>query len=196
MRMQISAKADYAVRSLVELAADSARPLTCESIASAQDIPFRFLKSVFRDLRREGLVRSQRGCEGGYWIARDPAAITVAEVLAAVDGDLFTVHGERPAELRHPGAAQGVADLWRRLAAGAEARLRATTIADLAAGAVPARGEAVGAAAADEEAAGPDVADSEAVRAGPARTPAAPGAEPRGVGPRGGPQVHEQAAPV
>lgn len=62
--MQISAKADYAVRSLVELAADSGRPLTCEGIASSQDIPFRFLKSVFRDLRQAGLVRSQRGCEG------------------------------------------------------------------------------------------------------------------------------------
>lgn len=69
--MQISAKADYAVRALVELAADSARPLTCERIALAQGIPFRFLKSVFRDLRSAGLVRSQRGCEGGYWLGRD-----------------------------------------------------------------------------------------------------------------------------
>ena len=175
--MQISAKADYAVRSLVELAADSARPLTCESIASSQDIPFRFLKSVFRDLRREGLVRSQRGCEGGYWIARDPAAITVAEVMTAVDGDLFTVRGERPADLRHPGAAQGVAGLWRQLATAAEARLRDTTIADLAAH--------------------PDSGEGEAVRPDPARGGAAPVAEsPRGAGPDGGRQVPESAASV
>jgi Rrf2 family protein len=138
VRMQISAKADYAVRSLVELAADSARPLTCESIASSQDIPFRFLKSVFRELRREGLVRSQRGCEGGYWIARDPAAITVAEVMTAVDGGLFTVRGERPGHLRHSDAARGVAELWCDLATTAEARLRATTIAALASRSAPA----------------------------------------------------------
>ncbi|MEU6119420.1 Rrf2 family transcriptional regulator [Streptomyces sp. NPDC047117] len=131
--MQISAKADYAVRSLVELAADSTRPLTCESIASSQDIPFRFLKSVFRDLRAAGLVRSRRGCEGGYWIGRDAASITVAEVMTAVDGELFTVRGERPEALHHPGPAEGVAELWRDVAAVADALLRRTTIAQLAA---------------------------------------------------------------
>ncbi|MEV0597814.1 Rrf2 family transcriptional regulator [Streptomyces sp. NPDC050315] len=131
--MQISAKADYAVRSLVELAADSARPLTCESIASSQDIPFRFLKSVFRDLRTAGLVRSQRGCEGGYWIARDAASISVAEVMTAVDGELFTVRGERPDALHHPGAAQGVSELWCDVEAVAGALLQRTTIAQLAA---------------------------------------------------------------
>lgn len=133
VHMQISAKADYAVRALVELAADSARPLTCESIASSQDIPFRFLKSVFRDLRRAGLVRSQRGCEGGYWIGRGAASITVAEVMTAVDGELFTVRGERPDALHHPGAAQGVSELWRDVAAAADTLLRRATIAELAA---------------------------------------------------------------
>ncbi|POX42446.1 transcriptional regulator [Streptomyces sp. Ru73] len=131
--MQISAKADYAVRALVELAADSTRPLTCESIASSQDIPFRFLKSVFRDLRAAGLVRSQRGCEGGYWLGRDAASITVAEAMTAVDGELFTVRGEVPEALSHPGAAQGVSELWRDVAAVADALLRRTTIAQLAA---------------------------------------------------------------
>ncbi|MFJ6567889.1 RrF2 family transcriptional regulator [Streptomyces sp. NPDC091292] len=130
--MQISAKADYAVRALVELAADSERPLTCEGIASAQEIPFRFLKSVFRDLRSAGLVRSQRGCEGGYWIGRDAGSITVAEVMTAVDGEFFTVRGERPGALDYPGAAQGVAELWRAVESAAETRLARTTIGDLA----------------------------------------------------------------
>ncbi|MGW2058609.1 RrF2 family transcriptional regulator [Streptomyces sp. NPDC001840] len=131
--MQISAKADYAVRALVELAADSGRPLTCEGIASAQDIPFRFLKSVFRDLRQAGLVRSQRGCEGGYWIGRDPAAISVAEVMTAVDGEFLTLRGERPETLSYPGAAQGLPDLWCAVEAAAQSVLGRTTIAGLAA---------------------------------------------------------------
>ncbi|MEU3186148.1 Rrf2 family transcriptional regulator [Streptomyces sp. NPDC006923] len=131
--MQISAKADYAVRALVELAADSGRPLTCEGIASSQDIPFRFLKSVFRDLRQAGLVRSQRGCEGGYWIGRDATAISVADVMTAVDGEFLTLRGERPDTLRYPGAAQGLPDLWRAVEAAAQAVLGRTTIAALAA---------------------------------------------------------------
>jgi Rrf2 family protein len=130
--MQISAKADYAVRALVELAADSARPLTCESIASAQDIPFRFLKSVFRDLRSAGLVRSQRGCEGGYWLGRDAATITVADVMTAVDGEFFTVRGERPEVLGYPGAASGLPGLWRGVESAAQALLARTTIGGLA----------------------------------------------------------------
>ncbi|MFE7566292.1 RrF2 family transcriptional regulator [Streptomyces sp. NPDC057539] len=130
--MQISAKADYAVRSLVELAADSGRPLTCEGIASSQEIPFRFLKSVFRELRQAGLVRSQRGCEGGYWIGRDPAAISVAEVMTAVDGEFLTLRGARPDTLAYPGAAQGLPDLWRAVEAAAQAVLGRTTIAELA----------------------------------------------------------------
>lgn len=130
--MQISAKTDYAVRALVELAADSARPLTCEGIASAQDIPFRFLKSVFREMRQAGLVRSQRGCEGGYWIGRDADAITVAQVMTAVDGEFFTLRGERPDALDYGGAARMVPDLWRSVEAAAQAVLGRTTIAELA----------------------------------------------------------------
>ncbi len=63
--MHISAKADYAARALLELAREPSRPLSCEAIASAQQIPFRFLKSVVGELRRAGLVRRRRGCEGG-----------------------------------------------------------------------------------------------------------------------------------
>jgi Rrf2 family protein len=140
--MQISAKADYAVRALVELAADSDRPLTCESIASSRDIPFRFLKSVFRDLRGAGLVRSQRGCEGGYWIGREPAAISVAEVMTAVDGEFLTLRGERPAVLAYPGAARRLPGLWGEVEAAALSVLAGTTIGELAAS---------GAAAADTD---------------------------------------------
>ncbi|MEU0845261.1 Rrf2 family transcriptional regulator [Streptomyces sp. NPDC005962] len=130
--MQISAKADYAVRALLELAADSERPLTCEGIASAQDIPFRFLKSVFQDMRKAGLVRSQRGCEGGYWLGRDADLISVAEVMAAVDGEFFTLRGLRPDVLAYPGVAGGLPELWRSVEAAAYDVLARTTLAALA----------------------------------------------------------------
>jgi Rrf2 family protein len=129
--MRISAKADYAIRALVELAADSGQPLTCEGIAASQQIPYRFLKAVFRDLRKAGLVRSQRGCEGGYWLSRDPAAIPLADVVAAVDGGLMTVHGERPDGLGYPSPAQRITLVWQAMRVRTEEILTGVTVADL-----------------------------------------------------------------
>ncbi|GAB3824268.1 RrF2 family transcriptional regulator [Dactylosporangium cerinum] len=129
--MRISAKADYAIRALVELAADAGRPLVCEGIAAAQHIPYRFLKSVMRDLRRTGLVRSQRGCEGGYWLGRDAATITLADVVGAVDGELMTVHGESLEGSADTTRAPGVTAVWRAIQARTEEILTGVTIADL-----------------------------------------------------------------
>ncbi|MET7399591.1 Rrf2 family transcriptional regulator [Dactylosporangium sp. NPDC005572] len=126
--MRISAKADYAIRALVELAADVQRPLVCEGIAAAQHIPYRFLKSVLRDLRRTGLVRSQRGCEGGYWLGRAAATITLADVFAAVDGELLTIHGTDPSDATR---VPGVTAVWRAIQARTEEILMGVTIADL-----------------------------------------------------------------
>ncbi|HTJ37577.1 MAG TPA: Rrf2 family transcriptional regulator [Dactylosporangium sp.] len=129
--MRISAKADYAIRALVELAADAGRPLVCEGIAAAQGIPYRFLKAVMRDLRRAGLVRSQRGCEGGYWLGRAAGAITLADAVAAVDGELLTVHGEDPNDLAEATRAPAVTAVWRAIQARTEEILTGVTIADL-----------------------------------------------------------------
>jgi len=129
--MHISAKADYAARALVELARDSARPLTCEAIASSQMIPFRFLKSVVGELRRGGLVRSQRGCEGGYWLSRPAEEITLLDVVRAVDGEVFTLRGEPLAALAYPAPAAGLPGVWRSVEASAAALLGAVTIAAL-----------------------------------------------------------------
>jgi len=129
--MRISAKADYAIRALVELAADTGRPLSCEAIAASQDIPYRFLKSVLSDLRHVGLVRSQRGCEGGYWLGRDPAAITLADAVVAVDGSLMTVNGTAPEHLTHPAPAQRVRAVWEAVRERTERVLTGLTIADL-----------------------------------------------------------------
>ncbi|MFD7687670.1 RrF2 family transcriptional regulator [Streptomyces sp. NPDC059781] len=129
--MHISAKADYATRALLELAREPARPLTCEAIASSQQIPFRFLKSVVGELRRGGLVRSQRGCEGGYWLGRPAEDITLLDISRAVDGELLTLRGESPAALDYPGAAAGLPDVWRRIEADAAAVLGGVTVASL-----------------------------------------------------------------
>ncbi|MEV7285081.1 Rrf2 family transcriptional regulator [Streptomyces sp. NPDC093252] len=129
--MHISAKADYAARALLELAREPDRPLTCEAIASAQQIPFRFLKSVVGELRRAGLVRSQRGCEGGYWLGRPADTITLLDVSRAVDGELLTLRGETPGALAYPGAATRLPGIWRRIEAEAAAILGGVTVASL-----------------------------------------------------------------
>lgn len=129
--MRVSAKSDYAIRVLVELAADRTRPLTCEAIAQSQDIPYRFLKSVVRDLRQAGLVRSQRGCEGGYWLSVDPGAISVADVVDAIDGGVLSVHGGTPGELDYARPADQVAGLWRDVEFEVRRVLGGVTVADL-----------------------------------------------------------------
>src|SRR4051812_24319897 len=129
--MHISAKADYATRALLELAREPARPLTCEAIASSQHIPFRFLKSVVGELRRAGLVRSQRGCEGGYWLGRPAGEVTLLDVVRAVDGELITLRGEPLAGLDYPGPAAGLPGVGRQIEADAAAVLGGTTLAAL-----------------------------------------------------------------
>ena len=129
--MRISAKSDYAIRALVELAAGGSQPVTCEAIASSQQIPYRFLKAVLRDLRRVGLVRSQRGCEGGYWLGRDAARISLADVVAAVDGGLVTVHGEPPAGAGYEPPAHRIAAVWQAIRVRTEEILAGVTVADL-----------------------------------------------------------------
>ncbi|MFF6958743.1 Rrf2 family transcriptional regulator [Streptomyces sp. NPDC008317] len=148
--MHISAKADYAARALMELACDIDRPLTCEAIASSQEIPFRFLKSVVGELRRAGLVRSQRGCEGGYWLTRPAAEITLLDVVRAVDGEVITLRGEPLAELAYPTPATGLPSVWRTIEEGAAAVLAGVTIAAL----LPSGSAAAGGA----QAAAPDAA--------------------------------------
>jgi len=136
--MRISARTDYALRVLLELAADSATPQTCEGVAVKQDIPYRYLKSIVSDLRKAGLVVSQRGSDGGYWIARDPAEISVAQVVTAVDGSVLTVRGELLESLVYTGSAEHLGELWAQLGDFVDA-LFATSIAQLMSGRVSKR---------------------------------------------------------
>ncbi|MER5555241.1 Rrf2 family transcriptional regulator [Streptomyces sp. NPDC002793] len=144
--MHISAKADYATRALLELASDPGRPLSCEAIASSQEIPFRFLKSVVGELRKAGLVRSQRGCEGGYWLGRPAGEISLLDVVRAVDGELITLRGASLAALDYPGPAGGLPGVWRRVESEAAAVLGGLSLAALLADGAREQPSAIGAA--------------------------------------------------
>src|SRR6266542_916658 len=104
--MRVSAKADYAVRAAVELAAAESPPVKGEAISQAQEIPLKFLENILGELRHAGIVRSQRGTEGGYWLARPAEEITLADVIRAVEGPLASVRGSSPETLKYAGTAK------------------------------------------------------------------------------------------
>jgi len=136
--VRVSAKADYAIRALVELAASGPGPVKGERVAEAQEIPIRFLENILLDLRRAGLVASQRGADGGYWLARPAAEITLADVIRAVDGPLASVRGRRSEELAYAGSAEPLQAVWIAVRASLRRVLEAVTLADVANGELPA----------------------------------------------------------
>jgi Rrf2 family protein len=136
--MRISAKADYAVRAAVELAAAGDAPTKGDTLARAQDIPLKFLNNILGELRHAGIVRSQRGVDGGYWLARPAEEVTVADVIRAVEGPLAGVRGERPEDVAYAGAAAPLQQVWIAVRANLRAVVEHVTLADLAAGALPA----------------------------------------------------------
>jgi Rrf2 family protein len=137
--VRISAKADYAVRATIELASlGEGKPVKGDQLALAQDIPLNFLENILRELRKSGIVRSQRGTEGGYWLARPAAAITVADVIRAVEGPIADVRGVRPDELTYAGSSKALRDVWVAARANLRAVLEHVTIADIADNDLPA----------------------------------------------------------
>jgi Rrf2 family protein len=148
--MRVSAKADYAIRAAAELAAtDPAVPLKAERISDAQDIPIKFLETILLELKHAGVVRSQRGPDGGYALARPAAEISLADVIRAVDGPLANVRGDRPENTRYSGVATGLTDVWIAVRAALRQILEDTSLADLVSGELP---ERVRTLAADPEA--------------------------------------------
>jgi Rrf2 family protein len=136
--VRVSAKADYAIRAAVELAAAGGGPLKGERIAQAQAIPIKFLENIMVDLRNAGLVRSQRGAEGGYWLARPADEINLAAVIRAVDGPLASVRGTRSEELAYEGSAEPLRDVWIAVRASLRNVLESVTLADVAGRELPA----------------------------------------------------------
>lgn len=135
--MHISAKVDYAVRTLVEIAAADTAPVKAEHLAKAQTIPHKFLEAVLGDLRRAGMVHSRRGPEGGYWLARPATDIAVADVIRAVEGPLASVRGERPEEVEYAGVAAPLRDVWIAVRVNLRAVLESVSVAEIASGALP-----------------------------------------------------------
>jgi Rrf2 family protein len=137
--MRVSARADYAIRALLELAAaGSEGPLRGDAIARAQRIPPKYLENLLADLRRARLVVSQRGVNGGYRLARSAGAITLADVIRAIDGPLAGVRDSAPEDVTYDGAAASLRDVWVALRASMRTVLEAATLADVAAGKLPA----------------------------------------------------------
>ncbi len=136
--MRVSAKADYAVRASAELASNATeRPLKAERISDAQGIPIKFLEAILLELKHAGIVKSTRGPDGGYGLARPPAEISIADVIRAVDGPLANVRGLGPEELEYRGASVLLRDVWVAVRASLRAVLEAVTVEDLRAGTLP-----------------------------------------------------------
>lgn len=135
--MRITAKVDYAVRAVAELAAvqlqdpEPRATKKAEALATAQEIPVRFLEGILAELRRSGIVGSQRGSEGGYWLARPADEVSVADVIRAVEGPLADVHGEPPEEVGYGGVALPLQRVWIATRAALRSVLETTSMADV-----------------------------------------------------------------
>jgi Rrf2 family protein len=136
--VRISAKADYAVRAVVELAAaDNKKPVKAERIATAQGIPLNFLENILGELRHAGIVRSQRGAEGGFRLAKPPGEVSIADVIRAVEGPLASVRGDPPEEMSYPGTSAALPRVWIAVRANVRNVVEHVTVADVAGGHLP-----------------------------------------------------------
>jgi Rrf2 family protein len=136
--MHVTAKADYAVRAVVELASSSQdSPRKVDEVAQAQRIPVSFLENILTQLRSAGIVRSQRGPEGGYWLAKPAEEVNLAQIIRAVEGPLVGVRGQRPEEIEYVGSAESLQQVWVALRANLRKVLEHVTVAEVAAGKLP-----------------------------------------------------------
>ncbi|MBA2781548.1 MAG: Rrf2 family transcriptional regulator [Rubrobacteraceae bacterium] len=137
--MQVSAKSDYALRAALELAlTEDSKPLKGMWISESQDIPLKFLENILLELKHAGIVRTRRGAGGGYWLARPPEEVSLAEIIRAVEGPLANVRGEGAESLAYSGAAQPLREVWIAVRANLRAVLESVSLSDLASGELPA----------------------------------------------------------
>ncbi len=139
--VRITAKVDYAVRAAVELGYRSpnraAGATKGNVVGESQTIPTKYLENILSELRRAGIVGSQRGSEGGYWLARAADRVSVADIIRAVEGPLADVRGSAPEDLEYEGAAEPLERVWLATRASVRNVLEAVTIADLISGELP-----------------------------------------------------------
>ncbi len=137
LHMRLSARSDYALRAAIELAASGGGHVTADQLARTQAIPGKFLEAILTQLRRAGLVRSQRGPDGGFWLARPADEISLADIIRAIDGPLVGVRGERPENLGYTGAAEPLQTVWIALRANERAILEEVTLEHVVTGNLP-----------------------------------------------------------
>jgi Rrf2 family protein len=136
--MRITAKADYAVRAALELAAsEDGDPVKGERLSESQDIPLQFLEHILLELKHARIVRTKRGVRGGYWLARPASEITLADVIRAVEGPLANIQDDPPEETHYPGHAERLKEVWIAVRANLRAVLENVTLADVMAGDLP-----------------------------------------------------------
>jgi Rrf2 family protein len=136
--VHISARSDYAVRAALGLAAAYPATVSSATLATDQDLPRKFLEAILADLRRAGLVRGQRGVEGGYVLTHPPGEVAIGDVLRAVDGPLAEVRGHRPEETSYDGTAEHLQQLWVAVRAAVRSVLDEVTLDDVLRGRLPA----------------------------------------------------------
>jgi Rrf2 family protein len=135
--VNISAKVDYGIRALVALAAEGGGPVKAEELARAQDIPVHFLENILGDLRRAGVVATQRGQVGGYRLARPPSDITLADVIRPLDGPLAAVRGVRPEAVSYAAPTEHLQHVWVAVRASLRSVLECVTLQDVVTGRLP-----------------------------------------------------------
>jgi Rrf2 family protein len=136
--VRISAKVDYAVRAAIELAAaPDEKPVRAERLATAQGIPLDFLQNILGELRHAGIVRSHRGADGGFRLARAADQVTIADIIRAVEGPLATVRGGPPESLTYGGAATALPRVWIAVRKNLRSVVEHVTLADFARGQLP-----------------------------------------------------------
>jgi Rrf2 family protein len=140
--MRVSAKADYALRALIEMAAraDDAqvgRPVSAEELGRLQDIPHNFLQAILADLRKAGIVHAHRGQAGGWSLAKPAAEVSVADVIRAVDGPLVSVYGLRPEAVSYNARAETLQRVWIAARHSLRDVFEQVTVEDLASGSLP-----------------------------------------------------------
>jgi Rrf2 family protein len=136
--MRVTAKSDYALRALIEIARRSdSGPVSAEEIGRLQDIPHGFLQAILADMRRAGIVMAQRGQSGGWRMSRDPDDVTVADVIRAVDGPLVSIYGLRPESVEYNDSAAVLQHVWIASRHSLRDVLEKVTVRQLADGKLP-----------------------------------------------------------
>lgn len=136
-RVYISARVDYATRVLLTLAASDGRPIRGETLATEQSLPVRMVENTLVDLRRAGLVTSQRGTDGGYRLAKPASSISIADIIRTLEGPLAEVHGLRPDQRSYDGPAEHLQDVWVALRAAMRSVLETVTLDKVLTGKLP-----------------------------------------------------------